>query len=113
ALEEAVHEIIFPLRATSDDVRPEQMNLWVIDERLAYHHYLASDKRFDKITDVIESESATRADLVIFHTTSAFVDSAPPFGAVTLIEFKRPARTGYTVDQNPIQQVIDYVKDIR
>ena len=43
-LEESVHKIIFPLRKTSDDVTAEEMNLWIIDERLAYHYFLASDK---------------------------------------------------------------------
>jgi hypothetical protein len=46
ALEEGVHEVIFPLRSTSDDVRPNDMNLWILDEQLAYHYYLASDKKF-------------------------------------------------------------------
>jgi hypothetical protein len=38
--EEAIHEIIFPLRKTSDQIPPDLANLWVIDERLAFHHYL-------------------------------------------------------------------------
>jgi len=42
-LEENVHEIIFPLKSTSDDVDYENQNLWIIDEKLSYHKYLASD----------------------------------------------------------------------
>src|SRR5207245_2243684 len=42
-LENAIHQLIFPLKKTSDDVRPDQMNLWILDERLTYHYYLASD----------------------------------------------------------------------
>ena len=34
-LEESVHQIIFPLRQTSDDIRSDRMNLWIIDEKLA------------------------------------------------------------------------------
>jgi hypothetical protein len=64
-------------------------------------------------TSLLDNDSQNRADLAIFHTASAFVDSGPPFGAITLIEFKRPARTGYSPDKNPFQQVIDYVRDIR
>jgi hypothetical protein len=30
ALEDSVHKIIFPLRTTSDDIRSDQMNLWII-----------------------------------------------------------------------------------
>jgi hypothetical protein len=44
SLEEAVHRLIFPLRITSDHVTFEQQNLWILDERLAFHKYLASDK---------------------------------------------------------------------
>jgi hypothetical protein len=40
-LEKSIHQLIFPMRATSDDVL--EHNLWVIDDRLAYHAYLASD----------------------------------------------------------------------
>lgn len=37
--------VICPMRYTSDEVSFEEMNLWIIDERLAYHNFLASDKQ--------------------------------------------------------------------
>jgi hypothetical protein len=37
ALEKAVHSLVFPMRATSDEVPFEQQNLWIIDERLTFH----------------------------------------------------------------------------
>jgi hypothetical protein len=44
-LEAAIHELIFPLKTTSDDPGVwGHQNLWLVDERLAYHRYLASDK---------------------------------------------------------------------
>ena len=93
-LESAIHQIIFPLKRTSDDVRPDQMNLWILDEKLAYHYYLASDLRFD-MQDV-RFASAERADIVIFNGPAAFVNEPPPFSSVVLIEFKRPLRDDYT-----------------
>ena len=42
-LEKFLHELIFPVRATSEDVSYEAHNLWLIDERLTYSQYLASD----------------------------------------------------------------------
>ncbi|MGB8099354.1 MAG: hypothetical protein WCF17_19525 [Terracidiphilus sp.] len=33
-----------PLKKTSSEVRLDSCNLWLIDERLAFHNYLASDK---------------------------------------------------------------------
>jgi hypothetical protein len=68
------------------------MNLWILDEKLAYHHYLASDIPLSEMKEVIEIDSSDRPDVLIFHGTSAFADSAPPFSSLTLIEFKRPAR---------------------
>jgi hypothetical protein len=112
-LENAVHKIVFPLKRTSDDVKPDQMNLWILDEKLAYHYYLASDIPFTDMGEVVDIASGDRPDLLIFHGTSAFADSAPPFSSLTLIEFKRPARNAYDDDDNPISQVYKYVREIK
>ena len=108
-LEEAIHQVIFPLRATSDDLPPEKMNLWIIDERLAYHHYLASDLPLSEMA-AIESDSDDRPDIVIFNNRSAFVDSMTQFQSVVLIEFKKPGRNDYKEDTNPFNQVYKYVR---
>lgn len=115
SLEEAIHEVIFPLKTTSDEVRSDQMNLWILDERLAFHFYLASDKRLDQMDDAIEVESGDRPDLAIFGHPIAFADTSPVFGSVVIIEFKRPVRDDYSdkAEKNPIQQVYNYVKLIR
>lgn len=112
-LEDAVHKVIFPLKQTSDDVLPERMNLWIIDEKLAYHYYLASDKRFDQMKEAVEVDSQDRPDIVIFNNPAAFVNSAAPFHSIVLIEFKRPARNDYDDTENPITQVYDYVRAIK
>lgn len=115
ALEGAIHKIIFPLKETSDDVRSDQMNLWILDEKLAFHFYLASDKRLDQMGDAVEVESGDRPDLAIFGHPIAFADTAPRFGSVVLVEFKRPSRDDYSEkdNKNPIQQVYGYVSQIR
>jgi hypothetical protein len=114
SLEEAVHQIICPLRKTSDDIPADQMNLWIIDERLAYHFYLASDVPFSSIKqDVVKVDSLDRVDLLIFDSATAFVDEEAPFSSVVIVEFKRPARNDYTDEENPINQVYRYVKLIR
>lgn len=33
-----------PMQVESDEIKLENANLWLIDERLAFHNYLASDK---------------------------------------------------------------------
>ena len=113
AREEAIHEVIFPLKATSDDVRPDQMNLWILDEKLAFHFYLASDKPLSQMKDAVEVNSRLRPDLAIFGHPFAFAETSPVFGSVVLVEFKRPVRENYDDDESPILQVYNYVKLIK
>src|SRR5947207_1653499 len=89
------------------------MNLWVIDEKLAYHYYLASDNRLDEMQQVLASSDQTRPDLLIFSLAAAFADSDYPYSSVVVIEFKRPGRAGYKEDENPIDQVYDYIRQIK
>jgi len=42
--EELIHELIMPVRKDSNEVLLDSYNLWLLDERLAFHNYLASDK---------------------------------------------------------------------
>ena len=111
-LEEAVHGIIFPLTTTSNEVNYERQNLWLIDERLSYHHFLASDKPL-KTIDVIDTQSGLEADLLVFNKALAYVEPPAPFHSVVIIEFKRPMRKGYADEENPFEQVIKYITKIR
>lgn len=111
-LEENVHTIIFPLRKTSDDVDFEQQNLWIVDERLAYHRYLASERRLDQL-DWMSVDSKDRPDLIVFNSPFAFVEGSAPYSSIVIVEFKRPMRQAYENDENPIDQVYRYVKKIR
>lgn len=114
SLEEAVHRLICPLRKTSDDVPAEQMNLWIIDEKLAYHFYLASDIPLKSLKEeIVDVNSSDRTDILIFNNAAAFVEDEAPFSSVVIVEFKRPARNDYDDDENPINQVYRYVKLIR
>ena len=114
ALESAIHRIIFPMQSTSDDVAPDQMNLWIIDEKLAYHHYLASDVLLKRLQPV-DVAGAKRPDLVVFNRPIAFSDTSTNSGqdSITIVEFKRPLRDDYDDSHNPITQVYDYVERIR
>lgn len=114
SLEEVVHKLICPMITTSDDLSYDQMNLWMIDEKLAYHYYLASDKTL-KSQKPIETDSTKETDLAIYHHSLTFNDTPlnVPFSALTIIEFKRPMRDNYNPSDNPIQQVLDYISLIR
>lgn len=113
--EDVIHNIFFPMRKTSDEISYEKQNLWLIDERLAYHNYLSSDKNFKSI-EITESQSADRTDLLIFNESFAFINDEAPYQSFTIVEFKRPERDGYTISdskKNPIDQVLSYIRTIR
>jgi len=111
-LEDRIHAIIFPKGLTSDDVQMDDHNLWVIDERLVFHSYLASDRPLRASTGVA-TKSTKRPDILVFNKAHAFVATDQPFTAVVIIEFKRAMRDDNSDDENPISQVLDYVRDIR
>ncbi len=122
-LEEVVHDVIYPMKATSNDVPDaDQSNLWMIDERLAYHYYLCSDMEF-RGTDEIEvkqQHERERIDLLVlqpYERPHAFVGTTNrPFDSVTIIEFRRPNRDDYSPDdedRDPIAQVWKYAKKIQ
>lgn len=113
SLERDVHQLIFPLRNTSDDVDFEHQNLWIIDEKLAYHKYLASDKEFNQMQGEIALQSAERPDVIVFNHPFAFVEGETPYSSIAIIEFKRPMRDDYDDRENPISQVYGYIKRIQ
>jgi hypothetical protein len=111
-LEKHIHELIFPIKTTSDNVDFDRQNLWIIDEKLAYHKYLASDVPLSNL-EGMSIESNDRPDLVVFNHPFAFVEGETPYSSVVIIEFKRPMRKGYSEDENPINQVFGYINKIQ
>ncbi|MBF4695099.1 hypothetical protein [Fusibacter ferrireducens] len=113
-LEEYVHNLIFPMRSTSEEIDYEKHNMWIIDEKLSYHYYLASDMKFKQM-DALNVDADDRPDLLIMDNPVVLVNQeSKPYNSIVIIEFKRPMRNDYNdVDNNPISQVIKYVKKIR
>jgi hypothetical protein len=114
-LEQAVHNILFPMRSTDRETLYSQQNLWLLDERLNYHSFIASDKPLNGL-DEFDSESRKRPDLFIFDRRIAFAEGAAdgaPISSVTVVEFKRPQRDDYTELDNPLTQVIEQIQLIR
>lgn len=111
ATEKAIHSLVFPLQTISDEIGFEDHNLWMLDEKLSYHKYLASDKKFKKI-EPIDSESQDRPDIIIFNKPFVFANNEKPYDSIVLIEFKRPMRDDYTDDENPILQINKYAREI-
>jgi hypothetical protein len=113
-LDEAdIHSLIVPMKSCSDDML--EHSLWILDDRLAFHHYLASDLRNIEIPTT-ESSDGKRMDVVSFHRPRldegriAFADGERPgYSGIIVIEFKKPNRT----DREVLTQVLDYIEDLR
>ena len=113
-LERVVHQLVFPMRTTSDDIPYHEQNLWMIDERLTFHTYIASDKSLNAL-EPFTSEEEKRPDLFIYDHKIIFGEGEKdhPISSITLVEFKRPQRDDYTALDNPVTQCFDLVKRIR
>lgn len=118
ARESLIHELIMPMQKNTTDVSFEDCNFWLIDERLAFHNYLASDEKISSMP-ITESSSTKRPDLCalnIFDNPFLVSDSCNlPLASITVIEIKRPmrndARSGEQSD--PIEQALAYLDEIR
>lgn len=107
-LEKDIHNLIFPMGNDSTDINYEEHNLWLLDERLVFTDYVASDRK-------IGGKAAPKEpDLVVFDRKRAFRAGENEYSnALTVFEFKRPKRTTYGPGDDPIIQVANYVNDIR
>lgn len=113
AREDIVHKLIYPMQATSSDTEFSKQNLWIVDERLSYHWYLASDKTLNSIK-VAKVKGGDEPDIVVFNTPCAFTESNSPFQSVVIVEFKRPERNEYPdKEEDPVDQILRYVEKIR
>jgi hypothetical protein len=115
-LEKVVHHLVFPMRYTSDDLPSSEQNLWMIDERLTFHSFIASDKPNKSIT-ALDSEDKQRGDIVIFDEKIIFSGERPdeghPLSSIVIIEFKQPGRDKYAADDNPVLQAAKVINAIR
>ena len=110
--EEFIHNLIYPMGTTSTVVPYEKHNLWIIDDRLAFSDFISSDKAFSQLNN-ITSESNDRADL-LFNSKKIFSsDKNVDLDTVTIVEFKRPERDDYNDKDNPINQIYNYIEEIK
>lgn len=114
--EDAIHSLIIPMRTESNDIATDASNLWIIDERLAFHDYLASDKTL-KSMPITGDASTKEPDILATRLVDSPVLAAEgerlPLPSIVVVEIKRPMRKDATEDKNPIQQCLDYVKRVR
>lgn len=115
--EDVIHNYIFPIKKSTDEISYEKHNLWLLDERLAYNTYIASDKPFAQIYgyENIEKEKKRKRPDIFAYTFSTVEpdDTGSPFKSLDIFEFKRPMRDDYRPDENPYNQIQDYLEIIR
>jgi len=107
--ETAVHSVIFPTKTDSQSIAYEDHNLWILDERLTFTNYLASDLPLDGGT-------SQRPDIIAFDRRIAFRSENETSNPVTIFEFKRPRRDDFvnqSSKEDPVRQIIRYVNAIR
>ena len=108
--EKYMHNLIYPMKATSDDIAHDAHNLWLIDEKLSYCNYISSDIPFDN------DYKQERSDILILDNPVAVSDDkndGTVFDSITIFELKRPMRDDYSDSDNPITQLYDYIRKIR
>lgn len=117
--EDVIHELIVPMRVTSSDSEYQRQSLWLVDERLAFHHFLASDLSVDS-NPTTKSESAKKPDIAtlrVYEIPLLVGEETVPPASITVIEIKRPMRGDYQAgkDENkdPILQSLDYLRRLR
>jgi len=108
-LEKDIHNLIFPMGKTSENCDYQEHNLWLLDERLIFSEFVASDKKISTKKDALGEP-----DLVVFDKKQSFRSGDNNYSnPLTIFEFKRPKREAYKTDDDPIMQIGKYVKDIR
>lgn len=118
AREDIIHELIMPMRKDSSEVLLDSCNLWLIDERLAFHNYLASDKTLNAMP-ITGHDSTKEPDLLslrVFDNPLLVNDkNSFPLASITVVEIKRPMRNDMREgeDKDPIDQALSYLERIR
>lgn len=102
--EEDLHNIIFPMGGDSDSIPFNKHNLWLLDERLTFHTYVASDKKI-KSTKTIDSDSLKEPDLSLFKKQWVYAPD-DEFSSLVIFEFKRPGREMTAEDLD--KQILEY-----
>ena len=63
-LEDAIHQLICPMRVESNELHIDDHNLWILDDRLAFYNFFASDRPIKSYT---ESDSGREPDIAFFY----------------------------------------------
>lgn len=118
AREELIHKLIMPMRKTSNEIRLDSCNLWLIDERLAFHDFLASDKPLSSmpITNRTDSKEPDICALNVYDQPILVSEGqGVPLASIVIVEIKRPMRDDASSgeEKDPVEQALGYLERIR
>jgi hypothetical protein len=118
AREKIIHQLIMPMQTNSNTAPLNAGNLWLVDERLTFHNYLASDKTISSmpITKTKDTKEPDLCVLNIFDNPLLFSETPKlPPASLQIIEIKRPLRNDAASgeDKDPIEQAVGYLQRIR
>ena len=80
AREDLIHTLIMPMRTDSTEVVLDNCNLWLVDERLAFHNYLASDQTLHSMP-ITGATSTKEPDLLALNVFGCGSSSSTAQGA--------------------------------
>lgn len=116
--EDVLHKLIMPMQTISNNLKFEDSNLWLVDERLAFHNFLASDKTLNSIP-ITNTDSTKEPDLLglnVYDNPLLVNDGDNlPLASITVIEIKRPMRNDAKEgeEKDPIEQALGYLRRVR
>jgi hypothetical protein len=116
--EDVIHTLLMPMQVDSNEVRTIDTNLWIIDESLAFHDYLASDKPLSSMP-ITGSQETKEPDIVLLNVFDNPILVAEgnrlPLASIVVIEIKRPMRNDAKQgeEKDPIEQALGYLDRIR
>lgn len=116
--EDLIHNLIMPMGKDSNDGGFNCFNLWLLDERLAFHDYLASDRSLSSmpITASTETNEPDICALNIYDNPVLVSEgSRLPLASIVIVEIKRPMRNDAKAgeEKDPIEQALNYLDKIR
>jgi len=105
--EEAIHNLILPMRQMFRSGDLSDHNLWLLDDALSNYGFFCSDK---PISSIVEGVASTKEPDGIFFNPLGFrrEGSDEP---IALVEFKRPGDE--RPSQDPLDQVLGYIENLR
>lgn len=94
--EATLHNLIYTMGGDQQSIPYDKHNLWLLDDRLAFHRYIYSDKQIKSHEPISDSATSLKeTDLAIYDKMFYYGEKNDYEGinSIVIFEFKRPNRT--------------------